>query len=466
MNQQIVRIHDAESMTPYSLAKKFSARVILESASLMAQGRYSLLMVKEAFRLYQNKDGVFMRTPEKQFRIRGEVSDILEVQLYFAKQFEAGLHPFPVPAGGIGYLSFEFSQFCDSIIFRDKPDALNMPLASFLFGHVFLICDHYTNLLYILGLNYDECSIDLEKELDSIEERLNDLDFNYLRTNNLEHTNKIISDEESIKKQYRLGVEAIRKDISAGEYYQSVLSRRRIVQTEMSGLEAYKQLRNTNPAPYLFYLDFDGFQILGASPESHITVKNGVAQIRPLAGTRRRGANYEEDKKLEKELLADEKECAEHLMLVDLARNDLGRCCNPTSISVDQYMHVEHFSKVMHIVSTVSGTVGAKYSGIDALRASFPAGTVSGAPKIRAISSLDALETESRQFYAGVVGYIEAGGDLDTCITIRSALKCEDKLYLQAGAGIVYDSDPEREYQETEAKLSGLMHAMGLGERS
>jgi anthranilate synthase component 1 len=241
-----------------------------------------------------------------------------------------------------------------------------------------------------------------------------------------------------------------------------VLARRLTVRTGLPALDAYRSLRSFNPSPYLFYLDFDRFQLLGASPEVHVKVKKGKVTIRPLAGTRRRGASEAEEGRLEKELLTDEKERAEHLMLVDLARNDLGRVCSPGSVRVTESMAIEKYSHVMHLVSQVEGDLASGKAGIEAIRATFPAGTVSGAPKIRAIETLDALEPQRRGFYAGIVGYVEPGGGLDTCITIRSAVKLRDRLVLQAGAGVVYDSVPEREYEETEAKLRALTAAAGL----
>jgi anthranilate synthase component 1 len=212
----------------------------------------------------------------------------------------------------------------------------------------------------------------------------------------------------------------------------------------------------------MFYIDFEDFQLFGASPEVHVKARDGVATIRPLAGTRRRGRSPAEDSGLEKELLADEKERAEHLMLVDLARNDLGRVSVPGSVKVTELMDVERYSHVMHIVSNVEGKLAEGKTGIDALRATFPAGTVSGAPKIRAIEVIDSLEPEKRGFYAGVVAHVESDGSLDSCITIRSALKMGDTVTLQAGAGIVYDSVPEKEYEETEAKLGALARALGM----
>jgi anthranilate synthase component 1 len=212
----------------------------------------------------------------------------------------------------------------------------------------------------------------------------------------------------------------------------------------------------------MFFLDFGDFQLFGASPEVHVKARDGQAVIRPLAGTRRRGATAAQDAVLEKDLLADPKERAEHLMLVDLARNDLGRVCTPGSVEVSELMEVERYSHVMHIVSTVEGKLAEGMTGRDALRATFPAGTVSGAPKIRAIEVIDSLEGAARGFYAGVVAHVESDGSLDSCITIRSAVKQGDIVTMQAGAGIVYDSVPEREFEETEAKLAALARALGM----
>jgi anthranilate synthase component 1 len=212
----------------------------------------------------------------------------------------------------------------------------------------------------------------------------------------------------------------------------------------------------------MFYFNYKNFQLFGSSPELHVKCDGKRVVMRPIAGTRKRGKDKKEDKVLEKELLADEKERAEHLMLVDLARNDLGRVCAPGSVEVPEFMSVERYSHVMHIVSQVEGELMDNKNGIEAIRKTFPAGTVSGAPKIKAVEIIDLLEKEKRSFYAGIVGYIEPGGTLDSCITIRSALKIDDLLILQAGAGIVYDSVPEREYEETSSKLRALAHSIGV----
>lgn len=451
-----------ERFTPYTLARKLGAKMILESSSFQkGKERYSLLMAKEAFKIVQQGDEIFMDCDGRRKPVEDRGGDILDVLMYFGKQHRPLHQDLPVPAGGIGYLSFEFASKCDTIHFRQKKDTLDLPDACFLFGHVFVVFDHYTDIIYLIGLNYNEHQIDLEEALRTTEAKMNDLDFNYLAEARTDYP-AVYEFDEAERRSYMAGVERVREEIIKGNLLQAVPSRRLYIKTELPAMEAYKNLRSRNPSPYLFFLDFGTYQLFGASPEVHVKVKDNKAVIRPLAGTRRRGKNAEEDAKLEEELLADEKERAEHLMLVDLARNDLGRFCRPGSVIVTKLMEVERYSHVMHIVSEVEGELADGATGIDAIRATFPAGTVSGAPKISAIHVIDAIEKEPRRFYAGLVGYIEADGGLDTCITIRSALRTPDYVVLQAGAGVVYDSDPAREYEETNEKLRALAIVLGL----
>jgi anthranilate synthase component 1 len=259
------------------------------------------------------------------------------------------------------------------------------------------------------------------------------------------------------------GVEKIRERIIAGDIVQAVLSRRLVVESSLDALEGYRRIRSASPSPYLFYIDFGTYALVGASPESLVRLRNGVASIRPIAGTRRRGSTPDKDIELEKELLADPKERAEHLMLVDLARNDLGRACTPGSVRMTRNFEPERFSHVIHIVSEVEGIPAKDHTNLDVLRSAFPAGTVSGAPKIKAMEIISDLEPMDRSFYAGAVGYLDAAGGFDTCITIRSALVKDGRWYLQSGAGIVYGSKPEREWEETNEKLAALRAALSGG---
>jgi anthranilate synthase component I len=259
--------------------------------------------------------------------------------------------------------------------------------------------------------------------------------------------------------EFKRMVRRAKEYIFAGDIFQVVLSQRFEAPFKLTPFALYRALRRVNPSPYLFFLDFDAFAVVGSSPEILVKVNNGVVTIRPVAGTRRRGATPHEDKALEVELLADPKERAEHLMLLDLGRNDVGRVAEIGSVKVTDRFFVERFSQVMHIVSNVEGKLRGDRDALDALAAGFPAGTVSGAPKVRAMQIIDELEKEKRGLYAGAVGYFSAGADMDTCIVLRTALIKDGVMYVQAGAGIVADSDPDFEQQECINKAKALFRA-------
>ena len=475
--------------TPFSLARKIGAKAILESASF-ARGkeRYSILMLEEAFHIVQDENGVAFlidgrRLPYNGKNTTGETiapgsrvlhtPDILDALLYVAQQNDLSVvnnedgtsstNSIPVPASGLGYLSYEFCARCDTITMAPQTDELHIPESEFIAGHIYIIFDHFTEKLHIFALNYNEHQIDLLEAVNRLKKRLNDMDFSYLDKTEENETVKTITNLEQSEKEYKEKVELIKKEIIAGNLLQAVPSRRLQLECANSALEIYRRLRSINPSPYLLYIDFGDRQLIGSSPESLVRVRDGIASIRPIAGTRRRGKNAKEDEILKNELLSNEKEKAEHLMLVDLARNDLGRIAQNSSVEVVRFMDVEYFSHVMHIVSDVQAKVDPKYKPIQVLRSAFPAGTVSGAPKISAIQILSRIEKTSRRFYAGAVGYIQSNGDLDFCIAIRCALK-QDKVWtLQAGGGIVYDSNADREWEETNEKLGALRAVLEKG---
>lgn len=257
-------------------------------------------------------------------------------------------------------------------------------------------------------------------------------------------------------------VERAKKYIYEGDIFQVVLSQRFGVPFTGDPFTLYRALRMVNPSPYLFYLEFDGFSLSGSSPEVLVRVTGREARLLPIAGTRPRGATHEEDITLEKELLKDPKELAEHIMLVDLGRNDLSRVCETGSVRLERSQVIERFSHVMHIVSDVVGTLDPQMSSVDALKQCFPAGTVSGAPKIRALEIIDELEPDKRGVYAGAVGYFDFSGNMDTCIAIRTMMIVNNIVYIQAGAGIVADSDPEKEFDETWNKAGALVEALNV----
>jgi anthranilate synthase component 1 len=259
--------------------------------------------------------------------------------------------------------------------------------------------------------------------------------------------------------EYRAMVQRAKDYIAAGDAFQIVLAQRFEAPFALPPFSLYRALRRPNPSPYLYFLDLGGFAIAGSSPEILVKTADGTVTIRPIAGTRPRGATPHEDKALEDELLADPKERAEHLMLLDLGRNDVGRVAKVGSVRVTDQFFIERYSHVMHIVSNVEGRLDAKYDALDALAAGFPAGTVSGAPKVRAMQIIDELEKDKRGLYAGCVGYFSAGGTMDTCIVLRTALVKDGKMYVQAGAGIVADSNPDAEQQECVNKAKALFRA-------
>ena len=458
----IVKEISGERFTPFSLSNKLKARALLESASFeQGRGRYSIILLREAFSVFQREEEMFIGRDGDESRIESNGKDILDILLFFAGEHREHAVPFPLPAGGIGYLSYDYALRFDDIKARKVNDSIGIPDALFLFGHVFLVFDHYTDTIRIVGINYKDHRIDLGRAIRETEEKINDLDFNYLTPAERDYTSVVLKRDKE-RDEFIEGVKRMRREIIKGNLLQGVLSRRIYVRSEIPALEAYRRLRSLNPSPYMFYIDTGGFQLFGSSPEIHVKVEERKAKIRPLAGTRRRGKDREEDLVLERELLSDEKEKAEHLMLVDLARNDLGRICRTKSVRVTIDMEVERYSHVMHMVSQVEGELAETKTGIDAIRATFPAGTVTGAPKIRAMEIISGLEREKRGFYSGLVGYIEPDGSLDTCITIRSALKKDDVVVLQAGAGIVYDSVPEKEYEETSSKLKAMGNILGV----
>jgi anthranilate synthase component 1 len=479
---------NCDRYSPYSLARKIGAKAILESASFShGKERYSILMTEEAFHIIQDDDGIAFIidgrrvpfTPQKTSAQQNSpaetilpgnkqrhIPDILDALLYVAEQNDMTTvassdgtrvpNSIPVPASGIGYLGYEFCARCDTITLSPQTDELHIPESEFIAGHIYIVFDHFTEKLHIFALNYNEHQIDLGRAMDSLKKRLGDMDFCYLEPPEQPQSARTITDLAQSEREYKEKVEKIKNHIIAGDLLQAVPSRRLQLECANSALEIYRRLRSVNPSPYLLYLDFGTRQIVGASPESLVRVRDGIASIRPIAGTRRRGKNAAEDEKLKTELSSDKKERSEHLMLVDLARNDLGRVCECGSVEVVRYMDCEMFSHVMHLVSDVQGKVKAGLKQIQVLRSAFPAGTVSGAPKISAIQILSELEKTQRRFYAGSVGYVQSNGDLDFCIAIRCVLKQQNMWTLQAGGGIVYDSNPDREWEETNEKLGAL----------
>ena len=371
--------------------------------------------------------------------------------------------------GAVGYLAYETVSRFEELPSPDS-DPLGLPVSLFMFVDTMLVFDHATNKIKVLS--YAHLDGDIEEayhkavaKIDSLVDRLNQpiMPSHYVKPSpHPDNGGRLTSNfsreafEESILK--------IKQYITEGEAIQVVLSQRLAQPTGVAPFDIYRALRTINPSPYMYFLDLDGFYIIGASPEILVRVEDGIVMTRPLAGTRPRGKDPTEDTALEQELKGDEKERAEHIMLVDLGRNDIGRVSQPGSVEVSDLMEVERYSHVMHLVTHVQGRLRPDLDAFDALRACFPAGTVSGAPKIRAMQIIAELEPERRGVYAGAVGYLSFSGNMDMAIAIRTMVVKDDIAYTQAGCGVVYDSIPEREYEESMNKARALLKAIDQAE--
>jgi anthranilate synthase component 1 len=372
--------------------------------------------------------------------------------------------------GAVGFIGYEFIHDVEPIVPRPQHDELATPTMYFIVADQLLVFDRVAQTITVLvNAAIDEAASPTEAYENAVEEieRLLSL----LEQPSEHHPVSVPSEVPSVpfssnqpKEKFLANVQASKKFITAGDIIQVVGSQRFSVETKASPLDVYRAARSVNPSPYMFLLELDGFSLIGASPEIHVRCEDNKVEIRPIAGTRRRGKTPDEDVALEKELLADPKERAEHVMLVDLARNDIGRVCDFGSVQVKDLMIIERYSHVMHIVSSVEGKLSAGKTPYDLMRATFPAGTVSGAPKIRAMQIIADLEGTTRGPYGGCVGYFSFNGNLDTCITIRTALLKDGKAYVQAGGGWVNDSEPEAEFQETVNKSKAMLKAVALAE--
>lgn len=371
------------------------------------------------------------------------------------------------PGGFTGYFSYDMVYSLYPGRFGRKPEGNGFPIAEFLMPGDYIVYDHYENSVYVASLLKIEKDTDIRSEylkaagrIEEMTDLLRAEDTGAGRDNGQGTSGRHGYFSPTGKECYEDMVSAAREYIYSGDIFQAVVSRK--FECEFTGdpYTIYRALRRINPSPYMYFIDFGDRQVIGASPEMLVRCRNGTVSTVPIAGTRKRGLTPEEDATLAEELLADGKECSEHIMLVDLARNDIGRVSKYGSVRMPQFMEVEKFSHVQHIVSTVEGEIMDGLDGFDALRSCFPAGTVSGAPKIRAMEIIDELEADTRGLYAGAVGYICPDGDLDFAIAIRTVLAENGRLTLQAGAGIVADSVPETEFFETESKAAGMIKSI------
>jgi anthranilate synthase component I len=370
----------------------------------------------------------------------------------------------PMAAGVFGYMGYDMVRQMEHLP-ADKPDPIGIPDAVVLRPTLIVIFDTVKDVMTVVTPVRPESGMDARTALGRAVERLTrvvDLLDKPLDKSIAQSTDGAIEPEPRSNTspiEYCGMVTRAKEYIAAGDAFQIVLAQRFEAPFTLPPFSLYRALRRTNPSPYLYFLDFGTFAVAGSSPEILVKVANGTVTIRPIAGTRPRGASPHEDKALEDELLADPKERAEHLMLLDLGRNDAGRVSTTGTVRVTDQFFIERYSHVMHIVSNVEGKLDRKYDALDALAAGFPAGTVSGAPKVRAMQIIDELEKDKRGLYAGCVGYFSAGGTMDTCIVLRTALLKDGTMYVQAGAGIVADSNPDAEQQECVNKAKALFRA-------
>ena len=371
--------------------------------------------------------------------------------------------------GAVGYLSYEYANRVENTVPIAEQDDLNLPLLYFMVTDLLLIFDHAQQSLTICA-NVSPGQ-DPAQAYQNACQKIRDTRDRLLAPSALcpAPLHEIGDPEVPLgnytEEEFSKHVEQIKEYVRSGDVIQTVLSQRFEIPYKGDPIHLYRSIRAINPSPYMFLLEGEDFSIVGASPEVHVRLQEGEVLIRPIAGTRPRGKTTKEDRSLEQELLADEKEKAEHLMLVDLARNDIGRVCEIGSVRAAEYMTIERYSHVMHIVSQVVGKLSPEKNAFDLMRATFPAGTVSGAPKVRAMQIIAELEKLQRNAYAGALGYFGFEGNHDSCIAIRTAMLSKGKIHLQAGAGIVADSVPKNEFQETINKAKGMLKAIALAER-
>ena len=448
----------------------------------LADGRpYSFLLESVTGGAVRGRYSILGMKPDLIWRCRGAQAEVNRRVRYDRDAFEPCPEPslaslrrviaesrielppdLPLMAAGLfGYMSYDMVRLIERLP-DENPDRLGLPDAVFIRPTVVALFDHIEDKITLVTPVWPG-EVPARQAYGQARERLGDALAEFNR--GISHEPLRISSPQPEPKanvsreQYHAMVERAKEYIRAGDIFQVVPSQRFDFEFKVPPFALYRALRRLNPSPFLFFLDLGDFTLVGSSPEILVRLRDDTVTVRPIAGTRRRGADKAEDEALAQDLMADPKELAEHLMLLDLGRNDVGRVAQIGTVQVTEKMKVEYYSHVMHIVSNVEGRIRPDRDALDALMAGFPAGTVSGAPKVRAMEIIDELEPERRGFYAGAVGYFAADGTMDTCIALRTALIKDGRMYVQAGGGVVADSDPEGEYQESCNKARALIRA-------
>ncbi|WP_342561810.1 anthranilate synthase component I [Paenibacillus sp. FSL R7-0345] len=468
----------ADMETPIRLFQRFaeeSHAFLLESVEGGIQwARYSFIGSNPFLTISGKKNVIHVKVGEEQRRLTGKPIEELKALLrsYRSPKLD-GMPPFT--GGAIGFFGYDLLQYYEKLS-PHAVDDLGTDDIRFMFCDRIIVFDHVKQQILLIGnlhIKDGDTDSDIRAAYEVLNRKLEDFAEELQKEGPKENVNRRSIPEDIglgqihsnlTKEQYIANVEQAKEYIRAGDIFQVVLSQRLHIETEVSPLHVYRMLRTLNPSPYMYYLKMDEEIIVGTSPEALVKVDGGRVATRPIAGTRPRGADEAEDRALAQELLEDEKERAEHLMLVDLGRNDLGRVSKFGTVKCDSFMEIEKYSHVMHMVSNVSGTLDDNKDFFDAFLSCLPAGTVSGAPKLRAMEIISELEREARGAYAGAIGYLGFSGNMDSCITIRTIIFRKGRAYVQAGAGIVWDSVPEKEYEETLNKAKAMLKAIRMAE--
>ena len=426
------------------------------------RGRYTIFG-KNPDKIWEfNNKNSYLTANNIKKKIKGAPEKIIE-EIIEEFKFKTPVGLPPICSLISGYFSYDSIRYVEKIPNKCKDD-LKLPDVRLLRPRTLVIHDNLKKkIFYIINIFNDEKILNYKKKYFAIENEINDLliKASFIKDNSNSNTKtniKVKSNTSKIK--FLRMVNKAKKYIKIGDIFQVVLSQRFEAKLSKTPLEIYKKLRITNPSPFMYFFNFEDFQIIGASPEILVRLRDNKITVRPIAGTRPRGKNLKQDNFFAKDLLKDKKELSEHLMLLDLGRNDAGKVSKIGTVKVTESFMIEKYSHVMHIVSNVIGVYNKQFSKFKSLLAGFPAGTVSGAPKIRAMEIIDELETTKRKVYAGGIGYFSANGEFDTCIALRTAVAKNKKFYVQAGAGIVADSNPIKEYEETVNKAKALMNAL------
>ena len=430
----------------------------------IVKGRYTIFGKKpDKIWEFNNNKSYSVNKNNKKKRIKGKPKKIIE-NLIENFKFKTPSSLTTICSLLSGYFSYDSIRYVEKIPNNCKDD-LGLPDVRLIRPRMLIIHDNLKKkIFFIINVFKSEKITNYKKKYSEIKKELDYLRIQASKTikqiNIKKNPNKIIVKSNTSKNKFLGMVNRAKKYIKIGDIFQVVLSQRFKAKLTKEPLEIYKKLRLTNPSPFMYFFNFPDFQIIGASPEILVRLRDNKITVRPIAGTRPRGINIKQDIFFEKDLLKDKKELAEHLMLLDLGRNDVGKVSKVNSVKVTEKFNIEKYSHVMHIVSNVMGDFNNKYSKFKSLLAGFPAGTVSGAPKIRAMEIIDELESSKRKIYAGGIGYFSANGEFDTCIALRTALVKNNKFYVQAGAGIVADSKPLKEYEETVNKAKALLNSL------